>query len=90
MATLQGREGTGMTRQDRTCQPSGAGEVKAGANENGYPICSPLLCDSDRQGEEEEGEDRGLSWHLGEGFQGKGRAAGQAAAPLACRAGLLA
>lgn len=37
-----------MTRQDRTCLPSAPEEVKAGANENGYPICSSLLHDSDR------------------------------------------
>lgn len=48
-----------MTGQDRTCQPLGAGEVKAGANENGYPIYSPLLHGPDRQGEEEEGKSRG-------------------------------
>lgn len=47
-----------MTRQDRACQPSGAGEVWAGTNESGRLMCSPLLHDSDRQGEEEEGEDR--------------------------------
>lgn len=29
-----------MSRQDRACQPSAPEEVKAGANENGCPICS--------------------------------------------------
>lgn len=84
MATLQGGEGTGMTRQDRTCQPSGAKEVKAGANENDCPICSPLFHNSDRQGEEEEGEDRGLSREPGEGYLRQGsqaRAADWATAP---------
>jgi hypothetical protein len=37
-----------MTRQDRTCPPLAPEEVKAGANENGYPICSSLLHDYDR------------------------------------------
>lgn len=84
-AILQGGEGTGMARQDRTRQLSGAEEVKAGANGNDCPICSPLFHDSDRQGEEEEGEDRGLSRQPGKGYLRQGsqaRAADWATAPL--------
>lgn len=57
-----------MIRQDRTCKSSGPEEVKVDANENGCSFCSPLLCGSDRKGEEEEGEGRGLSWQPREGF----------------------
>lgn len=53
-----------MSRQDRACQPSAPEEVKVGVNESGYPICSL----HDRQGEEEESEERGLSWQLREGY----------------------
>lgn len=83
MATLQGEEGAGMTRQDRACQPSEAGEVKMGANENGYPICGPLFHDSDRQGGEEEGEGRAkLAARRGYLRQGsEARAADWASAP---------
>lgn len=79
VAILQGGEGTGMARQDRTRQPSGAEEVKAGANGNDCPICSPLFHDSDR-----EGEDRGLRRQQGEGYLRQGsqaRAADWATAP---------
>lgn len=53
-----------MSRRDRACQPSAPEEVKVGANESGYPIFSL----HDRQGEEEESEERGLSWQLREGY----------------------
>lgn len=68
-----------MSRQDRACQPSAPEEVKVGANENGYPICSL----HDRQGEEKGSEERGLSWQLREGYLTG------VVALLACHAALL-